>query len=472
MTLRLAPGERDRLIASAADPDRRILVAGGTVLTMDPSLGDLVRGDVLVRGERIEAVGADLREAAADGQALVVDAEDSIVLPGFQDTHRHCWQGQLRRLMSNCGIEDYMVTAHDVLAPVYTPDDVYAGCLLSAWGAIDGGVTTVLDFMHNTRTVEYAEAAIRGFADAGIRGVHGAGPPAQGEWDHRWLANLPVLRDRYFATDDQLLTLQLAPFGYPDIDQPDKTLSPELLRVARELGIRTVVDAALGPRSAALVAELAAAGELGPDVTLIHCTEYTDAAWDAIAESGTQVALAVTSDSQLGIHDAIPPIQAALDRGVRPGLSVDVECSLSTDMFAQMQAVVTIQRMLAYQRRAAGETDPPVAIAPRRVLEMATVDGARVNGLDAVTGTLTPGKRADLVVIAGDDVNTMPINSAPSTVVLGADARNVQLVLIDGAVKKAGAELVGCDVGALHAQVAASRDRVLAGAGLDLDLLD
>jgi cytosine/adenosine deaminase-related metal-dependent hydrolase len=461
----------DQLRASAEDPDRRLLIAGATVLTMDAELGDLAIGDVLVHGDRIEAIGPDLSQAAADGQALRVDAAGMIVLPGFQDTHRHCWQGQFRRFMCSCDIAEYMVTAHDVLAPAYTPDDVYAGCLLSAWGALDAGITTVLDFMHNARTLDHSLAAIAAFDDTGIRGVHGAGPPSKGEWDHLWLEHVRELREDRFASDDQLLTLRLAPFGYPDIDQPDKTLSAELLAFARELGLGTTVDAVLGPRAGDLVAELGAQGLLGPDLTLIHCTELTDAAWTAIAASGTEVALAPTSDAQLGIHDALPPLQRALDHGIRPGLSVDVECSLSSDMFAQMQALCTIQRMQAFGQAHGGDATAPAPILPRELLELATVDGARVNGLAAKAGTLTPGKQADLIAIGAEDINTMPLNSAAATVVLGADSRNVHLVLVAGRARKIGGELVGCDADALRRRVHASRDGLLERTGLTLDVL-
>lgn len=459
---------REQLVA-AAERGRPLLLSGATVLALDPVQPDLPRGDVLVVGEKIEAIGLDLAEAAESLGALRLEMAGKIVLPGFVDTHRHCWQNQFRRYMSDNTIEEYMVNAHDVLAPAYLPEDVYAGCLLSAWGAIDSGVTCVLDFMHNARTLEHSEAAIDGFEDVGIRAVHGAGPPAKGEWDERWLENVELLREQRLRSDDGLITLRLAPFGYPDIEQPDKTLSPELLALARRLGIGVVVDAVLGPNAGKLVAALGAADLLGPDVTLIHCTEVGDVAWDAIAASETAVALCPTSDSQLGIHDAVPPLQQALDRGLLPGLSVDVECSLSTDFFAQMQAILTIQRMLSFRAAAAGEGEAdPVAV--REVLRMATVGGARCNGLADRVGTLAPGKQADLIAIGAEDVNTMPLNNAAATVVLGADSRNVQLTMIAGKPLKWEQELIGCDLEALRELVVGSRDRLLERAGRGLDV--
>jgi cytosine/adenosine deaminase-related metal-dependent hydrolase len=458
---------RDLLVEAGADPRRRILLSGATVLTMDPAVEDLLRGDLLIEGDEIAAIGPDLASEVDDGAALRLDMSGSIVIPGFVDTHRHCWQNQFRRQMSDARIEEYMVDAHEVLAPAYLPEDIYAGCLLSAWGAIDSGVTCMLDFMHNARSLEHSEAAIEGLAEVGIRGVHGAGPPSKGEWDERWLENVATLRETRLRDDRGLLTLRLAPFGYPDIDQPAKTLSPELLAYARDLGLGVVVDAVLGPRAGELVVELGEAGLLGPDLTLIHCTEIGARAWDAIAASDTRVALCPTSDSQLGIHDAVPPLQEALDRDLCPGLSVDVECSLSTDFFAQMQAILTIQRMLAFGRMAEGDAAAPEPVRVRQVLEMATVGGARCNGVADRTGTLTPGKQADLIAIGAEDVNTMPLNDAAATVVLGADSRNVNGVFVAGRPLKWGQELLGCDLGALRSTVIESRDAVLGRAGRD-----
>lgn len=458
---------REQLLAAGADTERRLLLTGATVLSLDPEVGDFARGDVLIEGERIVAVGPDLGASVGDGAALRLEMGGTIVMPGFVDTHRHCWQNQFRRYMSDARIEEYMVDAHEVFAPVYRPDDIYTGCLLSAWGAIDSGVTCLLDFMHNARSLEHSEAAVEAFVAVGIRGVHGAGPPSKGEWDERWLENVETMRETRFRDDDGLLTLRLAPFGYPDIDQPAKTLSPQLLEFARRLGLGVVVDAVLGPRAGELVAELGDAGLLGTDVTLIHCTEVGDRAWDAIAATGTRVSLCPTSDSQLGIHDAVPPLQEALDRGLCPGLSVDVECSLSTDFFSQMQAILTIQRMLAFKRGAEGDAAAPEPVKVRQVLEMATVGGARCNGVEEVAGTLTPGKQADLIAIGAEDVNTMPLNDAAATVVLGADSRNVRAVFVAGRPLKWEQELLGCDLDALRARVTASRDALLERAGRD-----
>ncbi|MGL5928425.1 MAG: amidohydrolase family protein [Dermatophilaceae bacterium] len=139
------------------------------------------------------------------------------------------------------------------------------------------------------------------------------------------------------------------------------------------------------------------------------------------------------------------------------------EVALVSDLFTRMRALLAIQRMLAAQ--AAYEGRPAATrITTRDVLDFATLSGARTLGLEHVTGSLTPGKQADLLVVRAEDVNTMPLNDAVGTLVLGTDPRNVDVVLVAGQVRKWAGRLVGVDVDALGREVRASRDEVVARA--------
>ena len=117
---------------------------------MDPKIGDFTRADVLIEGDRIAAIGPDLPRAT-EQLDLVIDATDMIVVPGFVDTHRHMWQGQLRRLLPNVEFPVYL-GLRNALAVRYRPEDTYAGTLVNALGALHAGVTTALDLSDNTRT--------------------------------------------------------------------------------------------------------------------------------------------------------------------------------------------------------------------------------------------------------------------------------------------------------------------------------
>ncbi|MEE2041011.1 amidohydrolase family protein [Nocardiopsis sp. CT-R113] len=438
------------------DPRRRILFTGATVVTMDPGIGILERADVLVEGNTIAAVGSGLEA----GDAVVVDAAGTVVTPGFVDTHRHAWQSQLRRSIPDVDdLASYVTTALAGYAPVYEPEDMYVGTRLAALSAIDSGITCMLDFSHNSRTREHSDAAVRALLDTGIRGVHAAMGPHFGAWDRQWPEDLTRLREQFTDGSGRMLTLRAGALATGDIGGPALAHGPDLARIARDLDIGVSVDAVFGTPSSQAVLEWEEQGLLGPHLTLIHATGLTDRAWKAIGATGTTVSLAPTSDAQIGLETAVPAIDEALAAGVRPGLSIDVEVALAGDMFTQMRTLHTVQRMRAVNA-AYGTDAEPARIGVHDVLDFATLQGARTNALEEVTGSLTPGKRADLLVIRAEDLNNMPLNDPVGTVVLGSDARNVTAVLIDGEPRKWDGQVLDVDLAALRAQVRDSRDRL------------
>ncbi|RYJ31823.1 BOX element [Streptomyces sp. L-9-10] len=436
---------------------RRILFTGATIVTMDPGLGVIDGGDLLIEGDTITGVGHGLDA----GDAVVVDAGGTILSPGFVDTHRHAWEAQLRRIMPDVDdLGGYVMATLAGYATVYRPEDMYIGTRLAALTAIDSGITTMLDFSHNSRTREHSDAAVEALRDTGIRGVHASMGPHFGDWDRQWPGDLTRIKDRYFSSDDQLLTLRLATLATDEIAGPALAYGPELARVAKDLGIGVSVDAVFGTSSSEAVLRWAGDGILGPDVTLIHSTGLTAEAWRAMGATGTTVALAPTSDAQIGLETAIPAVDEALAVGIRPGLSIDVEVALASDMFTQMRALHAIQRMRAVNA-AYGTDRQPSRITAHDVLDFATLQGARTNGLDAVTGSLTPGKKADLLVIQAEDLNNMPLNDPIGTIVLGSDARNISAVLINGEPRKWDGHVLDVDLPALRAEVHTSRAYVL-----------
>lgn len=463
--------ELDRF--EAHDPaTARVLIRGASVVSMDPAVGDLAHGDILIEGGRIVAVAPDLAETAGDGQAIEVDAAGAIAIPGLQDTHRHSWQTQLRRLLPDGDLGGYVELLHFRIGPAYTPQDVRIGNRLAGLTALDAGITSLLDFSHISLAPEHTDAAVGGMRDAGVRAVFASAPPVSGD-GRAWHEDLRRVREQLLPSDDDLVTMRMGMYStIGEIVQPPKGISAENLRLAAELGIGATVDAVFGADAGAEIEALGAAGLLHEDVTFIHCQSIGEAAWREIAAAGAKVALAVTSDALLGCEDAIPPIQQALDLGLRPGLSVDVECCLTSDLFSQMQATLTIQRMLAHHRhrRAGSAADPPSLLRARDVLELATQAGADANGLGRVTGSLTPGKAADIVLIRADDVANMPLNNAVATVVMGADTRHVDTVFVQGRPRKWRGELVGVDRAALLREVTGSRDALLERVGHDLDV--
>lgn len=450
----------DTLERTASHPRRRILLTGGAVVSMDPAVPDLPAGDVLVEGNKIVGIGPDLRAAGADRDAIVIDTSGSIVAPGFVDTHRHAWQTQLRRSMPAVNdLGEYVMSALAVAAPAYSPQDMYVGTRLAALTAIDSGITCMLDFSHNSRTAEHSDQAINALLDTGIRAVHASMSPHFGEWDEQWPADLHRLKQQYFASTDQLLTLRLVALATDEIAGPRLAYGPELAAVAGDLDLGVSVDAVFGQSSSRAVLDWKRQGLLSPRLTLIHCTGLTAEAWRAMGGAGATVALAPTFDAQIGLETAIPAVDESLAVGIRPGLSIDVEIALAGDMFTQMRTLLSIQRMLAVNAAYGTDADPS-KIAVRDVLDFATLQGARTNGLEDVTGSLSPGKQADIIVVRADDVNNMPLNDAVGTLVLGADARNIETVLVADQPRKIDGRLVDVDLDRLRDDVLRSRDEV------------
>ena len=406
------------------DPNRRLLLKGGTIISLDPAVGDFVQGDILIRGTKIEAVGANVKSSGL-ARRQIIDAANTILIPGFVDCHRHSWEGVLRRIIPNGDIAKYTATTHQLFALHYRPHDMYVSNLITALGCIDAGITCIIDNSHNSRSGAHSDAAVQALFDSGIRAVHASGAPSAGTWERQWPQDLERLQKRFFASDDQLVTLRM----FSGLDRANYAM-------ARKLGLRITTEFQ-GAAAARLLEQFSGEKLLGPDITYNHCGAITDLAWQRIRESGGTVNVTPRSDPQYGLGDGIPAFQQALDHGMRPGLSVDNEVSYGTDMFTEMRVAFNIQRAFATNRRVNGDANPPKLVNVREVLECATVNGAACAGLSAKCGTLTPGKEADIVMIRTDDINLYPSNNAVGTVVAAADVKNIDTVIIGGVIRKA-----------------------------------
>ena len=422
----------------------RVLLRSGTVLSMDPDVGDFESADVLIDGSTIEAVGPNL-----DASAEVLDVSNMIVIPGFVDTHRHMWQGALRNILPNGLLSDYGRDITGAARSVFRPEDARIGDLVSALGAINAGVTTVLDWSHIGNSPAHTDAAISGLQEAGIRAVYAFGGGTAGP-TNQFPDDIRRLRAEWFSSDDQLLTLAMA--GGLNSDQ---------WAVAREVGAPITVHV---NGTGTL---LGVADAMGPDVTYIHCANLTTEEWRMIADTGGHVSIAAPIEMKMG--HGVPPFQQALDHGIRPSLSVDVETEMPGDMFTQMRTALTLQRMQANTR--AGDPDQPALLTVREVMEFATIEGARANGLEPKVGTLSPGKDADIVLLRKDMINVMPINNAYGAVVLGMDTSNVDTVFVGGQIRKRAGDLVGVDLDRIGQLVGESRDYIVENAGWPRTLL-
>ena len=445
----------------------KLLIRGGTVLSVDPSVGDLPRGDVLIEDDTIVAVQPDISADGSDIDAEVIDATGFIVIPGFVDTHRHTWEAAIRGSAPNATLDDYFVEILDTFAPLYRPEDVYASNLAGALECLDAGITTLVDWSHINNTPEHPDAAIRALQEVGIRSQYAYGSANLSLSDYWFESKIAIpnddvrrVRDTYFSSDDGLITMALATRGsgfcLDDVVRSEWTL-------ARDLGIPITVHVAMGRLAGrfAMVKQLHDMGLLGPDTTYIHCCYLTDEEWQLVADSGGTVSIAPQIEAQMG--HGWPPVLKSMDYGLRPSLSIDVVTTAPGDMFTQIRAAFACDRA---RRNAAGweagkEGEvPDDMLTARQMLELATINGAHVAGVEDRTGSLTPGKQADVVVLDATALNVAPVIDPVAAVTLCADVSNVETVLVGGQVRKRDGRLVA-DVDTARRQVEASRDHLV-----------
>ncbi len=429
----------------------RLLLKGGIIISMDPAVGNFANGDILIEGKKILAVGRNLH-----ANAKVIDCTDMILIPGFVDPHRHSWEGQLRGINPNAvTITDYNAYTHQGFGPFYRPKDMYVGNLATALGCINSGITCIIDNSHNSRTSAHSDAAIQALFDSGIRAVHASGPPQFGDWDMQWPQDLVRIQQKYFTSDDQLVTLRM----FSGAVQAN-------WEFARQLGLWVTTEGGGG----AALATLAGLGLLDERHTFNHMGNTSDLNWQLIRDAGATVDVCPRSDPQYGLSAGIPALQDALDHGMRPGLSVDNETSYSTDMFTEMRVAFFFQRGVRQNGIFKGLPNPPAPVTVQDMLEFGTVRGAWCAGLLNKIGTLTPGKEADIVLIRAEDINTLPLANAYDTVVQQANKANVDTVLIAGKIKKWRGQLLGFDLKKHRKMVFDSRQYLFDQKGFTLDI--
>ncbi|TCC28112.1 amidohydrolase family protein [Kribbella speibonae] len=416
----------------------RTLISGGTVISMDPSIGDFAVGDVLLE----DGVIVEVAERIDASDASMIDAHDRVVMPGFVDTHRHTWQTAFRGVGADWTFADYATVIHGMLKPQYRPEDVYISNLFGRVEALYSGVTTMLDWFHAAQTPEHADAAIAGLRDAPGRSVfcYGAGYRTDDSVDAE------VRRVRAQLPDDAMAL---------GLRGPDETTVANVvadLKLADELGLRVSVhvDGLDGHRPIAVLHEH---GLLRDTTTYVHANGLSDEEIRLIADSGGTVSISPDVELKMGFGQ--PETGRMLAAGLRPTLSADDVPAVAGDLFATMRTAYAAQRGL------------DGGLTSRDLLAFTTVNAAAALGLP--TGSLTPGKAADLILLRTDDPTVFPFNNPVGTIVTAAHPGLVDTVLVAGHVVKRDGQLVGIDLPALKTHLLQSRDHVARAARFPVD---
>ena len=446
----------------------RTLIKAGTIVAMDDEVGDLRQGDVLIEDDRIAAVAPSLDA----GDAAVIDASDMIVMPGFVNAHIHTWQTGLRGVAGDWTIPEYLHNMHAAIAPRFAPEDIRIANLVGALNQLNSGVTTMVDWCHNNPTPAHSDAAIDGLNEAGIRAVflHGS-PKPDPKPGQKHFSEIPhprgeierLARDR-LPSKDALVTLGMAVLG-PAYSTYE--VSRADLALAREMGMLVSMHVGGGAmRTPDGFPRLVAEGLVDGRMNIVHGNNLAGDQLRALVESGASVTVTPETELQMGFGPCLTGRLRAL--GSAPSLGSDVESSLGSDMFTNMRMALQAQRALDNDRviEETGRAPERISIGCREALAWATINGAKMVGLDRRIGSIRPGKQADIVLLRADDLNLVPVVDPVRSIVLHAGIGNVDTVLVAGRVVKRGGTLLYRDLERRKAELNESSRRIVAGAGL------
>ncbi|WP_444947313.1 amidohydrolase family protein [Micromonospora ureilytica] len=433
--------------------DRPVVFRNGLVLTMDDAHTVLPGADVLVIGGRIAEVGVGL---TAPDDALEIDATDGILMPGMVDTHRHLWQTAMRGYGADWTLTQYFVWYYLESGKLFRPEDVYAGNLLGAIEAIDAGVTTTVDWSHGLQTPEHADAAVDALEAVDGRFVLAYGNIQQGPWE--W-ATSPEFRDFHRRRIDggKLAGFQLAFDVTGDPAFPERAA----FEVARELGVAVTTHAGVwGATNDDGIRLMHENGFMTPSTVYVHAATLTQDSYNRIAATGGSVSVSTESEQSAG--QGYPPTWQLRHHDIPVSLSMDTSVWWSGDLFSAMRSTLGADRSREHlEAHAKQETITHCHLRAEQVVEWATRGGARALGMDATIGALTPGRQADVVLIKNDASPVMfPILNPHGHVVFQAQRADVHTVLVGGRVVKRDGRLVGVDLAAARANVAATTDHL------------
>ena len=447
----IALGVAGRSLAQAPATDAaagatEIVLRGGYVLSMDSDVGDLEIGDVHIRDGSIVDVAQGLTVAGA----TEIDATNTVIMPGFVETHWHMWNS-IWRGMANDSTEYFSLQG---LAAHYTPQEHYAAVRYAALEALSSGFTTCHNWAHGVDSLEDAEAELRALVESGIRSKMSFSGLLGGQLTSR--EQLQAALTWIEQNGQGRIGLGILLDGAGDA-------LAERAELARSLNLRPITDHG---------GSLGQPDVLGPEFLFTHGTGVTPELIALIIDKKLGVALCPGTDPMIGA--GLPEIHALLTGGVplkQISMTLDVTAQSPADPFAMMRTMVNagrIQQANTTDLMTVVQSAPDWLLSYRDALAIGTSSGANVLGLANQVGTLTPGKRADVIMVRTDALNMLPAANTNRTLQLVQHAlpSNVDTVIVDGRVLKQGGALVGVDVSTVVAEAAAAQTAIRERAGL------
>ena len=445
-----APARSAKGPAAPLPPRGEFIIRDATVLTMDPKINDLATGSVLVQGGAIVAVGSKIESTSAQ----VIDGRGMICMPGFVDTHWHLWTSLFRPFVRADVNEFGYFPVSNRLGQLMTPEDSYRSVILGTAEAISAGCTTVHNWAHNVRSSDHADAELAAMRDAGIRGRFAYGP-AQGMPDDQPMDFAGIARvQKDWMPGDGMLTMGIcsrnvgamsiggAARGVLTIDQTKRDWD-----AARKLGLPITLHTS-GPSP---ITQLEQAGLLGNnDLQLIHALLTTPEERALLVKRGVSYSLAPTGEARRPASVGVIQLGELLEAGVKVSLSTDHTTNYNCDPFVAMRVLFAL-----HQHRIGNK----IPLTVKRLVQLATLDGAVDLGIADKTGSLTPGKRADIILVRTTDINMTPVGDPYEALVSLAQPGNVDTVIVDGRVLRQSGRFTMLD----HAKVVKDAQEAAAG---------
>lgn len=441
-------------------PGQPIVLRNGTVLTMDSAKKVIPGADLLIVGEDIAAIGPSLQVPA---DAFEIDATGGIIMPGMIDTHRHMWQTAMRGYGADWTLTQYFVWYYLEHGHHFRPEDVATGNLLSAWDALDAGVTTSVDWSHGLSTLDHAEAALDALESSGGRFVFAPGNIFAGPWDWSTTADFKEFVARRNPRSD-MLKFQLAFDVTGDPAFPEKAA----FEAARDLDLSVTTHAGVwGATNDDSIRLMYDHGFMTPGTVYVHAATLSNDSYQRIAATGGSVSLSTESEQSCG--QGYPPSWALRQHNVPVSLSIDTSVWFSSDLFTAMRTTLGADRSYEHMRaHEAGDTVTHSALRAEHVVSWATRGGATALGLDHAVGSLERGKKADLVLLKNDFSPTaFPLINPYGQVALQSGRGDVQTVVVNGRIVKHDHRLVGVDLAALRNKVSSTLEHLQSTLGLD-----
>lgn len=431
----------------------RTLIKGGTVVTMDDSLGDLETANVLIEGSKIVAVGPELE---AEGE--VIDATGCIVMPGLVESHSHLWQGALRGVAAEFTTGgEYFGTVHP-RSGRFSAEDMYAATYSVAIELLSLGATTVFDYCHSVNSPEHADASVEALKAAGIRAVFGNSFRDRPEYQNRAFHSLDervadARRLRDSLGDDGLVTMAVC---LNNIEEADEEATRKEILAARDLGVLAAVHSNF-PGQVDLIDSR---GLLGPEIQWVHGLTMTDTELRKIADIGGLFTITPEPEAMDGVY---PVTGRALEAGLTVGIGCDIPAAVNANVIGAARYALQVERSrVSRLERFEGREPGPQRdrlVTPGAMLRLATAEGAKAVGLGDRTGRLAPGLCADVVIF-----DTRPCGrsqgSPAAHIVMQSHPGQIRLVMVDGEVRFREGRLVDVDYADAEAKLHAARVNV------------